>query len=46
MLERFAEMDLPMLHPDDIARGIVYATSQPARVDVNELLIRPTGQDI
>ncbi|GGK53583.1 SDR family oxidoreductase [Haloarcula sebkhae] len=46
VLERFAEMDLPMLHPDDIARGIVYATSQPARVDVNELLIRPTGQDI
>ncbi|AAG18739.1 MULTISPECIES: SDR family oxidoreductase [Halobacterium] len=46
VLERFAEMDLPMLHPDDIARGIVYATSQPQRVDVNELLIRPTGQEL
>ncbi len=44
VLERFAEMDLPMLHPDDIARGIVYATSQPARVDVNELLISRPGR--
>jgi NADP-dependent 3-hydroxy acid dehydrogenase YdfG len=46
VLEQFAEMDLPMLHPDDIARGIVYATSQPDRVDVNEILIRPTGQNL
>ena len=32
------------LRPDDIARGIQYAVSQPRHVDVNELLIRPTGQ--
>jgi NADP-dependent 3-hydroxy acid dehydrogenase YdfG len=29
---------------DDIARGIVYAVTQPRRVAVNELLIRPTTQ--
>lgn len=44
VLERFAEMDLPTLSPDDIARSIVYATTQPEHVSVNELLIRPTGQ--
>ncbi|WP_440988524.1 SDR family NAD(P)-dependent oxidoreductase [Haloarchaeobius baliensis] len=44
ILEQLGEMELPTLDADDIARGIVYATSQPAHVDVNELLIRPTGQ--
>jgi NADP-dependent 3-hydroxy acid dehydrogenase YdfG len=34
------------LHPDDIARAVIYAVSQPAHVDVNELLIRPTGQGL
>ena len=33
------------LEPDDIARAILYAVSQPAHVDVNELLIRPTSQE-
>ncbi len=33
------------LHADDIARAVLYAVSQPARVDVNEILIRPTAQD-
>jgi NADP-dependent 3-hydroxy acid dehydrogenase YdfG len=33
----------PHLHPDDVARAVLYATSQPAHVDVNELLIRPVG---
>ena len=33
------------LEPDDVARGVLYAVSQPAHVDVNELLIRPTSQD-
>jgi NADP-dependent 3-hydroxy acid dehydrogenase YdfG len=28
----------------DIARAVMYALSQPERVDVNELLIRPTSQ--
>lgn len=35
----------PKLDPTDIARAILYAVSQPATVDVNEILIRPVGQD-
>ena len=40
--------DKPGGHPleaDDVARGVLYAVSQPAHVDINELLIRPTAQD-
>ena len=33
------------LQADDIARAVMYAVSQPANVDVNEILIRPVGQD-
>lgn len=33
------------LEPDDVARAVLYAVSQPPHVDVNELLIRPTAQD-
>jgi NADP-dependent 3-hydroxy acid dehydrogenase YdfG len=33
-----------VLQADDIAAAILYAVSQPQRVDVNEVLIRPTGQ--
>ena len=33
------------LLPEDIARAIMWAISQPAHVDVNEILIRPTAQD-
>jgi NADP-dependent 3-hydroxy acid dehydrogenase YdfG len=32
------------LHAEDIARAVIYALSQPAHVDVNEVLIRPTSQ--
>jgi len=32
------------LHDDDIARAVLYAISQPPRVNVNEILIRPTAQ--
>jgi NADP-dependent 3-hydroxy acid dehydrogenase YdfG len=34
------------LEPDDIARAVLYAVSQPPHVDVNELLIRPTAQEM
>jgi NADP-dependent 3-hydroxy acid dehydrogenase YdfG len=32
------------LDPDDIARAVMFAVAQPAHVDVNEILIRPTAQ--
>jgi len=32
------------LDADDVARGVMYAVSQPPHVDVNEILIRPTAQ--
>ena len=34
------------LEDEDIARGVIYALSQPPHVDVNEILIRPTGQSL
>lgn len=37
--------ELEALHPEDIAGAVVWALSQPARVDVNDILIRPTAQD-
>ncbi|QCF25998.1 SDR family oxidoreductase [Hydrocarboniclastica marina] len=30
--------------PDDIARAVMYAVSQPRHVDVNEILVRPTPE--
>lgn len=33
-----------VLEAEDIARGILYAVSQDDHVNVNEILIRPTGQ--
>jgi len=38
------EPKIPMLRADDVARAVMYATSQPESVDVNEILIRPIGQ--
>jgi NADP-dependent 3-hydroxy acid dehydrogenase YdfG len=32
------------IHPDAVARAIAYAIEQPADVDVNEIVIRPTAQ--
>jgi NADP-dependent 3-hydroxy acid dehydrogenase YdfG len=34
------------LDPEDIARAVMFALSQPPHVDVNEILIRPTDQPI
>jgi NADP-dependent 3-hydroxy acid dehydrogenase YdfG len=33
------------LEADDVARAVMWAVSQPPRVDVNELLVRPTVQE-
>lgn len=33
------------LHPEDIARAVMYAVGQPPHVDVNEILVRPTAQE-
>ncbi len=33
------------LEPDDIARAIMFAVTQPPHVDINELLVRPTAQE-
>ena len=34
------------LQADDIARAVMFAVSQPPHVDVNEILVRPTAQQI
>jgi NADP-dependent 3-hydroxy acid dehydrogenase YdfG len=33
------------LEPGDVARAVMFAVAQPDRVDVNEILIRPTAQE-
>lgn len=33
-----------VLRPEDIAEAILYAVTRPQHVDINELLVRPTGQ--
>ena len=40
----FDQQPKDALEPDDIARIVMFAISQPARVDVNEVLVRPTAQ--
>jgi NADP-dependent 3-hydroxy acid dehydrogenase YdfG len=32
------------LEPDDIARSVLFALTQPPHVDVNEILVRPVHQ--
>ncbi len=32
------------LQPEDVAAAVMYALAQPAHVDVNEILLRPTAQ--
>src|ERR687894_298332 len=40
------EMELEILQAEDIANAIAYAVTQPDRVSVNEILIRPTQQPV
>jgi NADP-dependent 3-hydroxy acid dehydrogenase YdfG len=37
--------EIEALKPEDVARAVMFAASQPAHVDVNEILLRPTAQD-
>jgi NADP-dependent 3-hydroxy acid dehydrogenase YdfG len=39
-------LSLEILQSEDIAEAIVYAVTQPERVSVNEILIRPTQQPV
>ena len=39
-------LQLEILQAEDIANAIVYAVTQPERVSVNEILIRPTQQPV
>lgn len=36
--------DEPKLDPENIADAVMYAISQPSNVNINELLIKPTGK--
>lgn len=38
--------DAPMLAPDAVAGAILMACEQPPGVDVNEILVRPLGQEV
>lgn len=38
----FDEPPAHSLNPEDIANAVMYAVAQPAHVDVNEILVRPT----
>jgi NADP-dependent 3-hydroxy acid dehydrogenase YdfG len=42
--EFFDERPAKALAPDDIARAVIYALSQPSHVDVNEIVVRPASQ--
>jgi clavulanate-9-aldehyde reducatase len=43
-IEKMREQTGEVLVAEDMAAAIVYALSQPDRVNVNEILVRPTGQ--
>lgn len=34
------------LKPEDVARSVFFVTEQPSHVDINEILVRPTGQGL
>jgi NADP-dependent 3-hydroxy acid dehydrogenase YdfG len=43
-IKKMTEQIGELMEAEDIAAAIVYALSQPQRVGINEMLIRPTGQ--
>jgi NADP-dependent 3-hydroxy acid dehydrogenase YdfG len=43
-IEKMREQTGEVLEAGDIAGAILYAVSQPRRVNINEVLVRPTGQ--
>jgi len=40
----FEQRPTEALLDDDIARAVMYTLEQPPHVNVNEILVRPTGQ--
>ncbi|GGE10027.1 oxidoreductase [Marinithermofilum abyssi] len=42
--EMFAQQELKFLEPEDIARAVAYAVTQPENVNVNEVIVRPTNK--
>ncbi len=43
-IEKMRDQTGEVLEASDIANAILYAVSQPQRVSINEVLVRPTGQ--
>jgi NADP-dependent 3-hydroxy acid dehydrogenase YdfG len=43
-IEKMREQTGEVLEASDIAAAILYAVSSPQRVNINEILVRPTGQ--
>jgi NADP-dependent 3-hydroxy acid dehydrogenase YdfG len=43
-IEKETEKIGDVLKADDMARAILFALSQPQHVNINEILVRPTGQ--
>jgi NADP-dependent 3-hydroxy acid dehydrogenase YdfG len=41
----FSKPPTDALAPEDVARAVMFAISQPPHVDINDILIRPTAQD-
>ncbi len=44
--ERARELYQAAISPQSVANAIGYAVSQPAEVDINEIVIRPTAQEL
>jgi NADP-dependent 3-hydroxy acid dehydrogenase YdfG len=43
-IEKMREATGDLLQAEDIANAVLYALSQPPRVSINEILVRPSGQ--